>query len=138
MKLVVSDPKKGRAYNLELDAKKEKLLIGLELGKTVDGSPLGLPGYKLLITGGSDKDGFPMRGDVVGRARTKPLLGGPPGFRPREEGLRRRKMVRGHIIVPEIVQVNAKVVEAGQVPLDSIFGQEVKEGAKEGAGEKAA
>ncbi len=137
MKLIISDPVKGRAYNLELDPKKEKLLIGSELGKTIDGSQLGLSGYKLLITGGSDKDGFPMRGDIAGRARLKAMLGGPPGFRPKEEGLRRRKRVRGNVIVPEIVQVNAKVVEAGTAPLESLFEQQAKEGATEKAEEKA-
>ncbi len=137
MKLVISDPKSGKAYNLELDANKERILVGLEVGKTVDASNLGLPGYKIMLTGGSDKDGFPIRGDIHRRGRKRTILGGPPGFRPQERGLRRAKSVRGGVITPEIVQVNAKVIEAGGKPLGEIFGKPPEgETGTEKAGEK--
>ncbi len=131
MKLVISDPNTGKAYNLELDEKREKSVVGLELGKVMDAAQIGLPGYKIQITGGSDKDGFPMRGDVFGRVRPKVMLGGPPGFRPQERGLRRRKRIRGNVVTSEIVQVNAKVVGVGKKPIEALFGQ-VQEGGEVG------
>lgn len=123
MKIVISDTKTGKAYNMELDASKERVLVGLEVGKTIDAAALGLPGYKISLTGGSDKDGFPIRTDIHGRVKQRVVLGGPPGFRPKEDGLRRGKSVRGKVITHDIVQVNAKVVEAGAKPLAEILGK---------------
>ncbi|MEE8168289.1 MAG: 30S ribosomal protein S6e [Candidatus Hydrothermarchaeales archaeon] len=133
MKLVISDPKTGKAYNLELDAKKEKSLIGIELGKAIDASKIGLSGYKIQFTGGSDKDGFPMRSDVFGRVRPRITLGGTPGFKPKEKGLRRRKRIRGKVITSDIVQVNVKIVKEGKKSIEALLGhvteaEESKEG----------
>jgi len=63
------------------------------------------------ITGGSDKDGFPMRPNVHGGVRRNVVLSGGVGFNPKNDGERRRKRVRGNIITDEIVQVNMKIVE---------------------------
>jgi small subunit ribosomal protein S6e len=120
---VISEPKTGKAYSLELDENKERILVGVELGNTLEATSLGLPGYKILLTGGCDKDGFPMRKDIHGRVRQKVILSGPPGFRPKERGLRRRKRLRGNVITPDIVEVNAKVIKTGKKSLDAILGQ---------------
>ncbi len=130
-RLVISDPKTGKAYSLELDEAKARSFIGLEIGKSVDASPLGLQGYKLEITGGSDKDGFPMRSDLRGRVRQKVLLASPPGYHPKKRGLKRRKMVRGKVVTPEIVQINVKVVEQGEKPLDELIKPAEKKEKKE-------
>jgi len=122
-KMVISDPETGKAYNLELDEAKAKVLLGLEIGSVLDASPLGLTGYKLEITGGSDKDGFPMRRDLKGAVRRRLLLSAGPGYRPREKGLRRRKRVRGRAITPDIVQVNVKVVKRGKKSLEELLGK---------------
>ncbi len=85
-------------------------LLGLRIGDTFDGGLVGLPGYKLLIKGGSDRAGFPMHPSIPGSGKHRVLLSGPPGFHPRRKGERRRKMVRGNTIGPEIVQVNTVIV----------------------------
>ncbi|MFH1774278.1 MAG: 30S ribosomal protein S6e [Methanobacteriota archaeon] len=121
-KLIISDSN-GKSYSIELDEKKSKSFIGLEIGKVLDASQLGLAGYKIKITGGSDKDGFPMRSDVHGRVRARVLLSRGPGYRPKEKGLKRRKRVRGSTITPEIVQINAKVVEKGEKSLEELLGK---------------
>lgn len=121
-KVVVSDPETGRAYNIELNEEKAKIFIGKRIGDTVDASPIGLKGYKLLITGGSDKDGFPMRKDIHGRVRKRVLLSSPPGYRPKRKGVRRRKMVRGNEITPEIVQINTKIVKKGKKSIEELLG----------------
>ena len=73
-------------------------LIGKKIGDEVDGNFLGLNGYKLKITGGTDKDGFPMIPSLNGTVRKKVLLSKPPGFHPTKKGERRRKTVRGNTI----------------------------------------
>ena len=110
-KVVVSDPETGQAQSVEVEGPKAAPIVGLRIGETFDGAVLGLPGYKLLITGGTDKDGFPMRPDVHGGVRKRIILTGGPGFKPRRRGERRRKMVRGNVITEDIVQVNVKIVE---------------------------
>lgn len=123
-KVVISDPETGKAYSIELDEAKAKVLQGLEIGKVLDAAPLGLTGYKIEITGGSDKDGFPMRRDLKGRVRPRLLLSRGPGYKPLERGLRRRKRVRGNVITPDIVQVNAKIVKKGKKSIKALLGKE--------------
>ena len=110
-KIIVSDPKSGKAKSVEIEGARVVPLIGKRIGDTVDGSMVGMPGIKLLITGGSDKDGFPMRTDVQGGVKTEVLLSGGVGFKPKDKGERRRKTIRGNMITEDIVQINVKVVE---------------------------
>ncbi|MDP6612441.1 MAG: 30S ribosomal protein S6e [Candidatus Hydrothermarchaeota archaeon] len=123
-KVVISDPQTGKAYGIELDEGKAKVLQGQEIGKVLDAASLGLTGYKIEITGGSDKDGFPMRRDLNGRIRPRLLLSRGPGYKPLERGLRRRKRVRGNVITPDIVQVNAKIVKKGKKSIEALLGKE--------------
>ncbi len=117
MKLVIADTKTGKSHKVELDAGKAKPLNGMKMGDVVDGALLGLAGYKMVITGGTNKEGFPMRKDVAGMERAHPLLAGGTGFRPHEKGERRRKTVRGNTIGEDIAQLNLKITEYGQQPL---------------------
>ncbi|MEM3040760.1 MAG: 30S ribosomal protein S6e [Nitrososphaerota archaeon] len=110
-KVIVSDPETGKSSAYEVEGSRALPLIGRKIGETVDGSIIGLSGYKALITGGSDKDGFPMRADVHGGVKARVLLSGGTGFKPRERGERERKMVRGDTITEDIVQINTKIVE---------------------------
>ncbi len=110
-KIVVSDPASGKAKTIEVEGDKATPLIGRKIGDVVDGAIVGMPGKKLLITGGSDKDGFPMRPDVHGGVKMRVLLSGGAGFKPRNKGERRRKTVRGNTITEDIVQINVKIVE---------------------------
>lgn len=120
-KVVAADPETGKSYQLEAREPDSRRLVGLRIGDKFDGEIIGLSGYEFQITGGTDKDGFPMRGDVRGPGRTYILLSGGPGFRPRARGERRRKRVRGGRISDDIVQVNAKVVKRGEKPIDEII-----------------
>jgi len=101
---------RARAWQIRVNDERTQSIIGLKIGEHIDGSIVGLKGVKLRITGGSDLSGFPMRPDVSGPVKKKILLSGPPGFHPREDGERRRKMVRGNTIAPDIVQVNTVIV----------------------------
>ena len=123
-KVVVSDPATGKAYQLEVQDDAVRNLIGKRIGETFRGEIIGLNGYELLITGGTDKDGFPMRPDVHAQTRKKVLLSDGPGFRPKEKGERRRKTVHGNTISERIMQINTKLVKTGPTPLEEIFKSE--------------
>ncbi len=119
MKLVISDPKTGKAYSLETEG---SMFYGLKIGDEVDLSPLGLNGYRARITGGSDKDGFPMRFDVHGTGRKRVLLSKGPGVRGLKKGMRVRKTVRGNTVDADIAQLNLVIVQHGEKPLEEIVG----------------
>ncbi len=109
-KVVISDPKSGKAKQVEVKGAQAQALIGLRIGDVIDGSIIGVPGVKLRITGGSDRAGFPMHPGIPGGGKYRILLSGPPGFHPRRKGERRRKTVRGNMITEEIVQINTVIV----------------------------
>jgi small subunit ribosomal protein S6e len=110
-KLIVSDPEAGTSKAIELEEARAVPLIGRKVGDTLDGSIADMPGNKMQITGGSDKDGFPMRPSVHGGVRRRVILSGGVGFNPQNEGMRKRKTVRGNVITDDIVQINLKIVE---------------------------
>ncbi|RQD78942.1 MAG: 30S ribosomal protein S6e [Methanocalculus sp. MSAO_Arc1] len=127
-KIVVSDPKTGRSYNTVASGGAAGAFIGKAISSQIDGGAIGLDGYKIEITGGSDRTGIPARKGLPGSARRALLVGGGVGFNPVKRGERRRKTVRGSEITGDFVQVNVKVVEYGATSLDEILG--AKEEAK--------
>lgn len=110
-KIVVSNPETGKSSALEIEGNRAVPLIGRKLGEIIDGAAVDLTGHKLRITGGSDKDGFPMRPNVHGGVRVNVMLSEGVGFHPRRAGERKRKNLRGNVITENIVQVNMKIVE---------------------------
>jgi small subunit ribosomal protein S6e len=105
-KLTISDIK-GKSITKELKEGDANPLVGLIIGSDTDAAIVGLAG-KLKITGGSDKSGVPMRGDLHGMARKRILLSKGVGFQDSEKGLRKRKLVRGNTLSEEIFQINCK------------------------------
>jgi small subunit ribosomal protein S6e len=126
-KVIVSDPEAGTSKAVELEEARAAPLIGRRIGETIDGSIVDLPGHKAQIMGGSDKDGFPMRPSVHGGVRRRIVLSGGVGFNPEDEGMRRRKTIRGNVITDEIVQVNVKIVEKPKQAKESKKTKEKKE-----------
>lgn len=124
IRIVVSDPEKGNAYQIEPEESQSKNLIGMEVGDKFKGEKIGLSGYELKITGGSDKEGFSMRADVRGSGRTRAFLSKGPGYKPKKNGERRRKTVRGKIVSDSTVQLNTKIVGWGDKPLEELIGLE--------------
>jgi small subunit ribosomal protein S6e len=110
-KIVVSDPEMGKSSVVEVEGSRAVPLIGRKIGETVDGSVVGLSGHKVLITGGCDQAGFPMRPDVHGGVKSRVLLSGGVGYKPQERGGRRRKTVRGNTVTEDISQINMKITE---------------------------
>ncbi|MCP8315872.1 MAG: 30S ribosomal protein S6e [archaeon] len=109
-KLIVSDKETGKSSVYELKDPQARALVGLKIGDEIDASVLGIKG-KIKITGGSDRAGFPMRGDVMGGVKIYVLLTKGLGFIPKRRGERRRKLIRGNTITEDIYQVNAVIVK---------------------------
>lgn len=108
--LIVSDPKSRASRATTIEGVKAQALIGKSIGEEVDGKLLGVGNVRLKITGGTDKDGVPMRFDVQGSARKRAILSGGVGYRPLSDGERMRKLVRGRVVSDETLQVNSVVV----------------------------
>ncbi len=98
-KITISDVK-GKSIIKELKDSDANPLLGLTVGQETDAALVGLQG-KLKITGGSDKSGVPMRGDVLGGTRKRVLISQGVGLQDTEKGLRKRKLLRGNTIAPK-------------------------------------
>ena len=120
-KVVVSD--KDESYQIEVNTN-DRQIIGLTIGEELNGDLVGLDGYTLKITGGSDKNGFPMKKDIDGPRRIKSLLTGGIGYKPKADGVKRRKTLRGNTISDEIVQINTIVAKAGNKSIKDILNPE--------------
>ena len=120
-KAVIADPKSGKSYKHDVGGHLANSLIGKKIGEEVDGLFVGLPGYKLKITGGSDKDGVPMRADLAGPKRHRPLISGGVGFHPVRPGMRKRKTLRGGVVGPDLLQLNLKITTRGPKGIEDAF-----------------
>ena len=107
----------GRSYNVTISGNNHAQFLGKRIGDVVDGIFVGegetaLNGYKLEITGGSDKTGTPMRRDLDGGSRQSVLVTASTGYKGHKlvqktkkgekrtfryvpDGLRRRRNCRG-------------------------------------------
>lgn len=103
----IGDPS-GKTEHKKISDEQATALIGMQVGSEVDGSLIGYDGEKFIITGGSDKDGFPMRRDLPGPGRKKLYIAESTGFRAKRKGERARKTVRGNTISDDIAQINMR------------------------------
>jgi small subunit ribosomal protein S6e len=109
--LIISDPKKGDSQKVEIDDQRFRSLIGIKIGQEVDATIADMQGYKLKLTGGTDKDGIPMRPDVHGSAKSSVLLSGGVGYKPKNKGEQKRKMVRGNVVSAETTYLNFSIID---------------------------
>merc|ERR1739841_198478 len=86
-------------------------------GQEVDAETLGdeFKGYVVRITGGNDKQGFPMKQGILTNGRVRLLLKeGHSCYRPRRDGERKRKSVRGCIVDGNLAVLNLAIVKKGE------------------------
>jgi small subunit ribosomal protein S6e len=126
-RVIVSDVQTGKAYQVEVSDASANTFMGKTIGSEIDGGTVGLPGYTLKITGGSDNGGFPMRRTLPGSKRRKVLVTGGRGFHPDEAGLRKRRSIRGNEISGDIAQINTAVTKYGSSSVASLLGDEPEE-----------
>ncbi len=125
MKIVYSDPKTGRTGQAEVPADRSATLMNMKIGEQIDGSIVGLTGYKLKITGGSDNSGFPMIKGVEGTRKAHVLSS--VAMSGRSRGMQKRKSVRGNTTSADTMQINTVIVEYGERPITDILPEKVKE-----------
>ncbi|EXJ95055.1 40S ribosomal protein S6-A [Capronia coronata CBS 617.96] len=117
MKLNISYPANGsqKLFDIE-DDRKVRVFMEKRMGNEVPGDSLGdeWKGYIFRITGGNDKQGFPMKQGVMLPTRVKLLLSeGHSCYRPRRDGERKRKSVRGCIVGPDLAVLALSIVKQG-------------------------
>ena len=78
-RVVISDPQSGKAYQVEAKDAAANKFLGRKIGDVIDGDAVGMPGYMIEITGGSDREGFPLRRDLPGSKRRKILIASGTG-----------------------------------------------------------
>lgn len=118
MKLNISCPATGCQKLFEIvDDHKVRIFYDKRMGSEVQADPLGedWKGYIFKITGGNDKQGFPMKQGVLTTGRVRLLLSkGHSCFRPRRDGERRRKSVRGCIVDANLSVLSLVIVRKGE------------------------
>jgi len=102
-------------------------LIDRRIGDEVEGSIISelFEGYLFKICGGFDKDGFAMKNGILTQGRRRILLSkGSQMFRFRSgyhrDGVRKRKLVRGCIVSPDIKILNMKTIQIGPKPIPGL------------------
>lgn len=99
------------------DERRLQNLYDRRMAQEIEGSILGeeFEGYFLRISGGNDKQGFPMRQGILTNTRVRLLLKkGQKAYRQRRAGERKRKSVRGCVVGPDIAVLNLVVTQVGE------------------------
>uniref|UniRef100_E2J7D8 40S ribosomal protein S6 n=3 Tax=Triatoma TaxID=30075 RepID=E2J7D8_9HEMI len=118
MKLNVAYPATGCQKLFEItDEHKLRIFYEKRMGAEVEADQLGdeWKGYVVRISGGNDKQGFPMKQGVLTNGRVRLLLSkGHSCYRPRRDGERKRKSVRGCIVDANLSVLALVIVKKGE------------------------
>ncbi|CAK7210419.1 40S ribosomal protein S6 [Sporothrix curviconia] len=118
MKLNVSNPATGAQKLIDIeDERKLAIFMERRMGAEVPADVLGdeWKGYIVRITGGNDKQGFPMKQGVLQPTRVRLLLSeGHSCYRPRRSGERKRKSVRGCIVSSDLSVLALSIAKQGE------------------------
>lgn len=124
MKLNIANPATGQQKAIDIDdERKTRIFYEKRMGQDVVVDSLGdeFKGYIFRITGGNDKQGFPMKQGVLVPKRVKLLLSdGHSCFRARRDGERKRKSVRGCIVAADIAALSLIVVKQGETDIPGL------------------
>merc|ERR1712006_713 len=124
MKLNIACPDTGLQKCIEIDDDKKLLpFFDKRMAQEVDGDSLGdeFVGYRFRISGGNDKQGFPMLQGVLSDERVRLLLTkGSKCYRQRRTGERKRKSVRGCIVNQDLSVLNLVVTKTGDAQIEGL------------------
>jgi len=117
MKVNVANPATGAQKLFDFDDERRvRIFYEKRMGQEVPADSLGdeWKGYIFRVTGGNDKQGFPMKQGVMLPHRVRLLLSdGHSCYRTRRDGERRRKSVRGCIVASDIAVLAVVIVKQG-------------------------
>ncbi|KAF8416751.1 40S ribosomal protein S6 [Tirmania nivea] len=105
------------------DERRLRVFMDKRMGQEVSGDTVGdeFKGYIFKITGGNDKQGFPMKQGVMHPTRVRLLLSkGHSCYRPRRTGERKRKSVRGCIVGMDLAVLSLVIVKQGESDLPGL------------------
>ncbi|KAJ2343588.1 40S ribosomal protein S6 [Coemansia sp. RSA 2673] len=105
------------------DERKLRVFYDKRISAEVPGDSVGdeFKGFVFRITGGNDKQGFPMKQGVLTEGRRRLLLSeGHSCYRPRRTGERRRKSVRGCIVNSDLSVLSLVVVKQGEAEIPGL------------------
>merc|ERR1712054_281446 len=124
MKLNISCPETGAQKCIDIDDDKKLLpFFDKRMAQEVGGESLGdeFAGYRFRISGGNDKQGFPMLQGVLTDERVRLLLSkGSKCYRQRRTGERKRRSVRGCIVNQDLSVLNLVVVKRGDADVPGL------------------
>jgi len=117
MKLNIAYPATGCQKVVEIeDENKLRAFVDKRMAQEVEGDVLGeeFKGYVFKISGGNDNQGFPMKQGVLTSQRVRLLMSaGHSCYRPRRQGERKRKSVRGCVVSADLSVLNLVVIKKG-------------------------
>lgn len=124
MKINVCNPVLGqqKTFSIE-DENCLRPFYEKRMGADVSADSLGehFKGYVVRITGGNDKQGFPMMQGVLKNTRCQILMkDGMPCYRSRRNGMRKRKSVRGCIVNHDLAIMNLAIVKKGDKEIEGL------------------
>ncbi|KAJ2695959.1 40S ribosomal protein S6 [Coemansia sp. IMI 203386] len=99
------------------DERRVRVFYDRRISEEVAGDSIGdeFKGYVFRITGGNDKQGFPMKQGILTNGRVRMLLSeGHSCYRARRSGERRRKSVRGCIVGSDLSVLSLAIVKQGE------------------------
>jgi len=124
MKLNIANPTTGAQQIVEMDdERKLRVFYEKRMSQEIEGDNLGeeYKGYVFKITGGNDKQGFPMMQGILQAGRVRLLLDKNSNcYRPRRRGERKRKSIRGCIVGPDLAVLNLVILKKGEAPLPGL------------------
>lgn len=124
LQLNISYPANGTQKAIEIeDEHKLRVFYEKRMGQEVEGDSVGdeFKGYIFKITGGNDKQGFPMKQGVLHPTRVRLLLSkGHSCYRPRRNGERKRKSVRGCIVNQDLSVLALAIVKQGEQDIEGL------------------
>mmetsp|Transcript_6072 Transcript_6072/g.6630 ORF Transcript_6072/g.6630 Transcript_6072/m.6630 type:complete len:278 (-) Transcript_6072:28-861(-) len=124
MKISISFPEFGSTKLIDVeDENKLAMFFDKRITEEVNADVLGdeFKGYVLKITGGFDKQGFPMMNGVLTAKRVRLLLDGSNGFyKPRRTDQKKRRAIRGCIVSRDTSLINCVVTREGENPIEGL------------------